>query len=1122
MAPEDQIPPEPAAAPAPKAAPAPRRGLPRWLKITLLSVGGLLGTLIVAFLIVGFVLDLGGIVKGRVDAMLPDVQKQIGRTVRVGKISLKLLPTTRARIEDVVVEAQPGQTGAAAEPLLKLRELRAKVALVPLVFSLGTRVRIEELAVDGTEVQVVRFADDRLSYQDILDKLAEQPESPPMTQDQIDRLAGIVCERASLTGAVKFYDLGAPGGAAAPVKIDSIALGAKDAQLFAPFPLTLDMAVLTAAQNFHLGLTVGPMPRDLRVTEPLAILKRAELKIQPIQIEPLLRFLPPPVGLGVARALVEADLLLETPAQAGELTLKARFAARGMVLEDGAILATGPAAVLTKQGKPSDVSVQTELKANFLTGDVLVQKLELLINDMSVSGNADLRTLWSTPAVNALSLSSRGVLLDKLMAVMPKGSLPKDLVAEGPLVVRGAASGTPQQAKVEVGLDLTGASLRLPALVKPAGTKLALELQAQLAGKAVDIERFGLTLGPLALLLHGTVRAADDFDLKIDSGSVDLDQLLRLLPTVQKGVPAKTKIDGNLRIAGNVRSKGQELTADAKIKMDGAKLAQGDIDLLGSAALTADVKSTPASASVRADLDLTGAKLRVPGSVDKDRGVPMRMRLQAERTARLLVIKQGELELPGGTIRVNGKADLAGNQLDVKIPLVDLDLSKLSSVLPALRQGAMGGFLDSRIKFAAAADGNPNKLSTVHAKVDPLEMYVAGGNIKGSADVVGVDEPKKITFDFRADRVDLDRLLPDKGGESEAQPERKSAPWTPPRLLRKLEMNGRVQVDSGKYKGSQLRDFLLEVTMSGGKLLIKTLRASALGGSVMASGSTVDFNTTKPKFALRAKLDKIEVSDVLALKSGGDLSRKLSGKGSMDLSADGQGLEWADIAPKVSGLLGLGITSGKLETAGLGGAVVAPLLARLPNVGNTAASVLSSKDLSMKDLAASLRIQDGKLNTTTPIKLTTEQGALNLTGSIGLDKSLALLGNLDLSPQAVSAATGGKIVPDVPVPVALRIGGTLSNPQFSLADPVRTVSVLTAAVLRGRGADLLKGAGAGALGGVLGNALGGAKPAAPAGAQPAGAPPTQGAAPAPATPKQNLQDAATKGIKRGLGGLLGR
>lgn len=1043
-----------------------RRRLRRPVRLALLTVGGILGAFLVSFLIVGLFVDLGGLVEAQLKDATPKIEEQLGRPVRFGRVKLKLLPSPRVEIRDVSVEAPPGQTGLLAQPLVKIGAVRVRLSLTTVLFSFGSRLTVEDLEIADVRVQVARTADGALSYQDILDKLGTQPEKPPPTQQEIDRLGGIMLRNATLADAgIYFYDLSTPVGAARPITLDHINFSGKDLQLFGVSTITLDMAVLTGQPNLHLGLRFGPLPRDLQVTQPLSLVQHAEFSLQPIEIEPLLRFLPPAPGVGLGAARLEAKLTLDTPAAAGQLALNASVAARGLVLEDDA--STKPQA--ERRGQPVDVRLETQLQAAILPGDVKLEKLQLFVNDMDVSAEAQLQSLWTAPAINKLSVNSRGFTLERLVAAVPKTALPPGAVLQGPLVVRGAASGSPTAAQVELMLDLTPATVRVPSFNKPAGTPLSVEFRGQVKGQGqgVNIDRFGFTLGPMALLLKGQVRSAEDLDLKLDTGKVDLDRLFRLLPSVEKSVDKSGKLDGDLRVVGTIKRQKDKLDVDAKITMADARVEAGDLNLRGNAELSGNVHSTEKSANIKADLDLTNAQLRVPGSVDKGSGVPMRVRAQIDRAGNTIQVRLAELTLPGGTIRVMGQVDTAKNQLDLKIPPIDLDLARLSQVLPALRQKG-GGLLDSKIRIGVSFDGNPNKLGTARASLDAFEMAVAGGSVKGSAEVVGLDEPRKVTFNMKGERLDLDRILgkdDDKPAAAEPASESRGAPAVPA-FVKRLTMNGRVEVDSGKYKGREMRDLLVEVTMSGGKLLIKTLRSQALGGNINASGSSIDFAPARPRFALRTKLDKIDVGLLTQPDANG---KRFTGRGSLDLTADGNGLAWADIAPRVTGQMNMGLTDGKVEQAGLAGTVVGPLLAQatqkaLPNLPGQSAI---GRDLVLRDMAAQFSISNGRLQTAKPLRFSTDEGALSLSGSIGLDKTLQLNGTLDLAPQAVGKLTGGQLVPDVPIPIGLRVTGTVSQPRIEPLDPVKTVAAIVTALLRGKGKELLQGVGQG-----LGQSLG--------------------------------------------------
>jgi hypothetical protein len=1132
---------DPSASPVVTTSRAPRR----WLRLLVLAVGGPILLILTALLVVGFAVNLGPTVRKQIVANLPEVKKKLGREVEIGTVSLRLLPKLRLRISDVKVLGQPGQTGVLAEPLLQIGNIEAELKVFPALFSLGRRIVVSKIEISDGKVQVARLSGGRLSYEDVLDQLASQPkDDTPLSQATIDRLAGILVEKAELKQtAVLFHDLSGPKPAP-PLKIDSIHFTVTDGQLFGETKLGLNMAILTMASNFQLGMVVGPLPRDLKLDAPWTVLRKLELKLSPLQIEPLLAFLPTSTGTTIERALVEADLLVVSPPDSAKITVSAKGGLRGLQLREQGV----PLKLYSiSKGAPTDVILSLNLDVSMLSGDIKVDRARLAVADMSITAAADLRNLWKSPAVHSLQLASAGLKLERLLALLPKSSLPDGTNLSGPLSVTGSASGSPTNAEVKVALDMTESNISTPQLRKPVGMPLTLGLSGLVKDPGFRIDRFGLVLGPLSLLMRGELRSGSDFNLQLDSGTVDLDKLLRLLPMVSDGLGGGKKrkkgptIDGDLRISGALARKGDQFSAQTKIKMSNADFAQDGLDLSGSAELSAEVKQSASQSSVDANLDLTSAALHVAGSVDKDRGVPMRLSLSAVKTPQLVQVKQAQLELPGGLVKLVGSADLAKKYLDMKIPLCDLDLSKLAKVLPSLREGTGGELFNSKLQLALSLTGNPEQLGSVTAKLDSFKMAVAGGTITGGASVVGLDEPRKASFDFSADYLDLDKILGEKKGGDEEADDAPSKEIQVPKILKRLQADGRIKVATGRLRGQSMRDFILEMALADGKLILKVFSIHAVGGDILLTGTSFDFGPSRPRFAIKAKLDKVDVHEILALKSK-DLAKKLQGRGTVSLSADGQGLRWEDIAPRLVGVIDLGLTDGKLVTAKLGSQVIEPLAQKLGLGGGSSLD----REMVMKNLAAQLRIADGRLHTNSPIRFTSDEGAISLNGSIGLDKTLDLLGELQLQPQVISQLTAGKVVPAVPVPVAIRILGNLSKPEFQLADPLKTVAALTSSIARGQGKELLGKltgqAGGGALGGALGNVLSGKQGGGQGGGLPTSLPtslpanlpanlptslptsPAGGGQPAPVNnAQQQLQD-AQKRLQQGgrLPGLFGR
>ncbi|HEX2572960.1 MAG TPA: AsmA family protein [Polyangia bacterium] len=1052
-----------------------RSRLPRGVRIALYVVGGVIVLPLILIPIVAWAVDLGGLVKAEIEKMRPDLEKQIGRKLALGDVSVRLLPRIAVEVKDVTVQAQPGQTGDAALPLLQVGAMRVGVAAWPLLTSLGKSVEVSRIELDSPQVVVVRGKDGRLSYQDILDHLdsGDKPPSEPLTQEQLAYIQGVRLGRMAITNAkLRFRDEEASG---AVVTIEQLDVVAQDVHLGDPLTVTMDAAVLAPARNLHFSVTTGPLPKDLAFDRPLALLHAAELKLQPIELQPLLRFLPAPPdgGVELARAKVDADLRVELPAAASKLAIQGGAGASGLVLSR--LARRGGPAVF---GQPADVRFKTDMQVDPAAGDVAAKLIEVTLNGMGVGGSADLHSLWTAPSVRSLSLASKNVTLEALVAILPPGTLPPKTNLRGPLELTAQGSGTPDKADVQLGLNLDNATIYTPELHKPAGVAMNAGFKGQLTPTGTTIERLGAVLGPLVLALHGRFQSATHMDLELDSGKVDIDPLLRLLPSVAEAVPAGQKLAGTLQVAGTIKRRGETTDASAQVALREANARSPSLELVGGAELAATVKAEPGSAAVNANLDLSAARIFMPGSIDKAAGVPIKLKLVASQAGKRVSLREARLSLPGGTIEATGQADTGAHTMAFAIPLADLNLTQLGKVLPAVKDSLPQAMGDGTLKFAMKMDGNPDEIGTAHVKVDQVDLHLAGTRMQGEAEVTGIDPLKRISFDFHGDRLELDKWL---GGSSSSSssPSKKSEPSSSssstelPPLLKTLEAAGKLAVASGRYKGVEFTDMQADLTLSKGKALFKVLKLSTFSGVVSASGTSVDFNSKKPRFGLRAKLENINLSQVVGTQSS-LLAQKLEGRGTIDLNVDGAGFSWDQIAPALSGQLFMGLTEGQLKTPSLVGSALREVVTRVPGLAGQNLATNIKETSSLKDLAVRFAVEDGKLKTNKPIELANEEGSVKLNGNIGLDQSLALGGSMEIAPKALELVSAGRLKMGRPLPLDVKVGGTLTAPKVEVVNIEKTVAALAANLLQGQGKELLGGAIGKGLGGALGGQAAGA------------------------------------------------
>ena len=63
--------------------------------------------------------------------------------------------------------------------MVKLDRAYVNMKLLPVIFSLGKKLTVQDVAVEGLAVQVARLPDGRLNLQDIADKLPRSEDKPP-------------------------------------------------------------------------------------------------------------------------------------------------------------------------------------------------------------------------------------------------------------------------------------------------------------------------------------------------------------------------------------------------------------------------------------------------------------------------------------------------------------------------------------------------------------------------------------------------------------------------------------------------------------------------------------------------------------------------------------------------------------------------------------------------------------------------------------------------------------------------------------------------------------------------------------------------------------------------------
>src|SRR6266478_1296407 len=218
----------------------------RWQKIL-----GIAAAIVVAVLVVlSFVLD--GILTSKAREEAQKLSQEWGRPVQIGGVSTKFLTGLGARVSDVQIGAAPGEE----VPLVDLKRVEVKVALLRAIFSGGKSVRVRSAEAEGLTVNVVRFPDGTTNLEKFQQKPKDEKPSD-LSYLQIDHAA-------LLDGKVAFIDKATRG--AKPVAIQHLDLTVNDLRSGRPLEIVLKAAVLADGQNFDLRVKTAPLPPTLTPT----------------------------------------------------------------------------------------------------------------------------------------------------------------------------------------------------------------------------------------------------------------------------------------------------------------------------------------------------------------------------------------------------------------------------------------------------------------------------------------------------------------------------------------------------------------------------------------------------------------------------------------------------------------------------------------------------------------------------------------------------------------------------------------------------------------------------------------------------------------------------------------
>jgi uncharacterized protein involved in outer membrane biogenesis len=541
----------------------------------------------------------------------------------------------------------------------------------------------------------------------------------------------------------------------------------------------------------------------------------------------------------------------------------------------------------------------------------------------------------------------------------------------------------------------------------PFDAKLDVDAEGNPRDGDADVHRLEAVAGDMTLLAHGKLQSLtreprfDDFS--VESRNLDFDRMRQLDP----------HLDQHLGM-----------------------VAHGPIQIVAKAS----------GQSLTASVDLTGASLSAPGSFVKARGVPWRIELVGRAQKQQLQV-DSKIQVARQLLSAKATVRFGDNH-----PLVDahattegLSLAALAPLVPSLARQGLPPMVVSADAHLSGRAGQPE---TFAVEVEGLHVTSRNTDVVASLKALNFEKPQ-IDVNLRSGYLDTADLLPGSStpqpGGSTPQPgsstPQKSSSRPSPALAH-LGGHVVVSVEKGVVSGVAFDGLRGDFTIKDGAVHANKLDIGAWGGRFAGDGS--DFDVARGPFHLVGHAANVDAEQLLARL--GAARKILRGRLSAQLDVRGHGTTPAELENSLAGTLDGSAEEAQLLAFNfdelLAGQLVHALPFKLPT-GRV------SDTTHLGTLRGQLRFADGAVILTRPLSANTPEGPLELAGRFFFDGRLDLTGTLQLQPEAASALFAGRIHPSEPLPLSLKLGGTIHAPALGIPNLVDVGKVLAKAAIGG-------------------------------------------------------------------------
>ena len=148
--------------------------------------------------------------------------------------------------------------------------------------------------------------------------------------------------------------------------------------------------------------------------------------------------------------------------------------------------------------------------------------------------------------------------------------------------------------------------------------------------------------------------------------------------------------------------------------------------------------------------------------INKSASTPMTLAVDIHRQPQQISVDTFKLQLANLSLDAHGTLNMAQGNTDLKVSMAPLDLEKLAQTVTAIPPEFAK---HSNIDLKIAVDGNPNRMETLNAVLDPLDVQIGSSDLHGSAKVANLVSPNA-QVKLTSKNLNLDELFPPASSKS--------------------------------------------------------------------------------------------------------------------------------------------------------------------------------------------------------------------------------------------------------------------------------------------------------------------------------------------------------------------